>query len=319
MKQHVRGLLCSIGASVTWGFSGACVQCLTAHYEIDALELISIRMLSAGAILLIFAAWRNQTLRIEALRDIKTLASLAIFGIIGVFMSQLTYIQAIATTNAGTATVLCCLNAVILLVAVCLTQRKAPRAVEVIGVLLAMVAVWLIATGGNPANLAVSPLGLFWGITAAVAIAFYTIYSKPIMASVGNIPALAIGMLFGGMTSTACSLPHWSMPELDLFGVALIAIVVICGTVITFALYFQAVLDLEAVEVGMLSVVEPMVATALSTIWLGTAFAMSDYVAFALMFAMVFLISHAGSNAHRTRTHRMRAHRLSAHRVAQMP
>ncbi|MGI6591592.1 MAG: DMT family transporter [Eggerthellaceae bacterium] len=314
MTQHIRGVLCSIGASVTWGLSGACVQCLTARYEIGSLELTSIRMLFAGITFLAIVAWRNHSLRIETVHDRKTVLRLAIFGIVGVFISQFAYIQAIATTNAGTATVLCCLNSVILLAAVCLTKRKAPKPIEVAAIIMALGSVWLIATGGNPENLAISPIGLAWGISAAGSIAFYTIYSKPIMASHGNIPALAIGMLFGGLTSTACSLPHWSMPQLDPFGIVLIAVVVVFGTVVTFALYFQAVLALEAVEVGSLSVVEPMVATAMSAIWLGSSFSPIDYFAFALMLAMVVLVSHAGSEPNRTG-----AHRISWHRMVQEP
>lgn len=295
MPQRVRGLLCSVGGSIGWGFSGACVQCLSDQYGLGVLELTSIRMISAGLILLALLQLRGHQFRFSALKDPRMLLKIVAFGMAGVFASQFTYAMAIASTNAGTATVLCCLNSVMLLAVVCVGARRLPLPAEAAGIILALASVWLIATGGDPANLAISPEGLFWGIACATGVTFYTAFSKPLMTKMGSIPVLAVGMLFGGIGGTACAVPQWSFPALDASGWLMLACVVILGTVVTFSLFFRAVMDLSAVEVGSLSVLEPVAATVLSVVWLHSAFSSVDYVAFAMMAAMVVLISSAGN------------------------
>lgn len=302
MPQRIRGLLCSIGGSIGWGFSGACVQCLSSQYGLGVLELTSIRMVSAGLILLALLQLRGHQLKFSALKNPRTLLKIVAFGLAGVFSSQFTYAMAIASTNAGTATVLCCLNSVMLLAVVCIAARRLPLPAEASGIVLALVSVWLIATGGNPASLAISPDGLFWGIACAAGVTFYTMFSKPLMAKLGSIPVLAAGMLFGGIGGTACAVPQWSFPALDLSGWLMLACVVILGTVVTFSLFFRAVMDLSAVEVGSLSVLEPVAATILSAVWLHSAFSSIDYVAFAMMAAMVVLVSIAGNAKSTPRT-----------------
>lgn len=302
MNQRMRGLLCAVGASATWGLSGACVQALTAQYGMGSIELTSIRMVCAGVILLGFLALAHKQMALDQLRDPRLLIRLTVFGVAGVFASQFAYIMAIASTNAGTATVFCCLNSVILLGFVCLTRHRAPHPAEMAGIALALGSVWLMATGGNPSGLAISPAGLVWGIGCAVAVAFYTVFSKPIMGTVGSLPAVAWGMLFGGLASTGIAAPQWQMPALDATGWLLLACVVVLGTAVTFALFFRAVVYLEPVEVGVLSVIEPLVATVLSTIWLHTAFHQVDLVAFSMMFAMVVIVAvSSGENKSRSR------------------
>lgn len=295
MPQRIRGLLCSIGGSIGWGVSGACVQCLSDQYGLGVLEVTSIRMVSAGLILLALLQVRGHQFKFSALKDPRMFLKIVAFGLAGVFASQFTYATAIASTNAGTATVLCCLNSAMLLAVVCITARRLPLPSEALGIALALASVWLIATGGNPASLAISPDGLFWGIACAAGVTFYTIFSKPLMAKMGSIPVLAVGMLFGGIGGTACTVPQWSFPALDASGWLMLACVVILGTVVTFSLFFRAVMYLSAVEVGALSVLEPVAATVLSAVWLHTAFSSVDYVAFAMMAAMVVLISAAGN------------------------
>lgn len=292
---RMRGMLCAIGGCLAWGFSGTCAQYLLDTWHIPSLTLTTIRLLSACPILLALCALRGTP---APLRDMFStrwgVVHILLFGLIGLFLAQVTYLETIAHTNAGTATMLGCLSSVTILAVVCIMQPRLPRAIEILGIALAIGATWLIATGGDPSTLVISPEGLIWGAASVATITAYTLQSKPLMARWGSMPVVAVGMLIGGIMCAAVALPQWSFPPLDLGGWAALAVMVLVGTCLSYSLFFQAILDLPPVEVGMLSIIEPIAATFFSVVWLGTFFTPTDYLGFALMIAMVIVIAIAG-------------------------
>ena len=295
VSTRTRGLLCAIGGCVAWGFSGTCAQFLLSGYELSSLTLTTIRLLCAGPILLCISALRGTPANIRGMFSTRhDVVQILIFSLLGLFLAQFTYLQAIKYTNAGTATMLGCLSTAMLLVVVCLRGRRAPRGVETAGILLAILATWFIATGADPSSLALSPEGLFWGITNAVIVTAYTLQSKPLMARWGSMPVVAVGMICGGVMCAIAAIPQWSFPPIDLPGLAALAAIVLIGTCLSYSLFFQAILDLPPVEIGMLQVIEPGVATFFSVVWLATFFSVTDYIGFAMMAAMVILIAIAG-------------------------
>lgn len=297
MKSRTRGLLCSIGGCLAWGFSGTCAQYLLSTWHMPSLTLTTIRLLIAGPLLLLLLRMRGTPADIRSMLTGRwNLAHMLIFALVGMFLAQITYLETIAYTNAGTATMLGCLSTVMLLAVVCINHRRVPRGVEVLGIVLAIAATWFIATGGDPSALSISPIGLLLGIGCAATITIYTLQSKPLMAKWGSMPVVAVGMVLGGLMCAAVAIPQWHFPSMDIGGWAAIAVMIIIGTCTSYSLFFQAILDLPPVEVGMLSVVEPISATFFSVIWLGTAFSAADYLGFTLMVAMVILIALAGGN-----------------------
>ncbi|MDO4400712.1 MAG: DMT family transporter [Coriobacteriia bacterium] len=294
-SSRLRGLICAIGGCLAWGFSGTCAQFLLASCDMPSLVITTIRTLTAGPILLALCALRGTPANVRGMFGTPRDAfDILFFGLTGIFLAQLTYLETIAYTNAGTATMLGCLSTIMLLVVVCIAHKRAPRAIEVAGIALAIAATWLIATGGDPSTLAISDIGLLMGFGCAATITIYTLQSKPLMAKWGSMQVVAMGMIIGGLMCAAVAIPQWSFPALDLGGWAALAVMVIVGTCMSYSLFFQAILDLPPVEVGMLSVVEPIAATFFSVVWLGTAFTAADYLGFTLMVAMVIIIALAG-------------------------
>lgn len=295
---RLRGLLCSLGGCLAWGFSGTCAQFLLASYSMPPLTLSTVRLLAAGPLLLAFCSLRGNPANLRGMFSTPGgIFQMLFFGLVGMVLSQFTYLVCISYTNAGTATMLGCLSSVMLLAAVCVRGKRAPRPIEGVGVALAVAATYLIATGGNPQALSISPAGLAWGIAGAATIAIYTLQTKPLMAEWGSIQTVAVGMLVGGVMCAGLALPQWNFPALDATGWAALAVMVLVGTCVSYSLFFQGILDLAPVEVGMLSVMEPVSATFFSVVWLGTSFTAADYFGFALMVTMVILIALAGDDA----------------------
>ena len=300
-RRFWRGVIAALVGGAMWGFSGTCAQYLYQHYEIDPLFITWVRMLGSGILFLILLAF-TQCGKLRAIAgDNRELGRLALFGIAGLFLCQFTYTTSVNATNAGTATVLQSLNTVFILAATCLMMRRAPRAMELGGLALALVATWLIATKGNLTALMIPPAGLAWGLINAASCTFYIMYPKHLFARWGSLPVTGIGMLIGGIAAVAI----WGLgglwgaapvvPQLGLDGVLVLVAIVVVGTLAAFGLYLHGVSIVGSVKGGLLGTTEPASAMVFAALWLGTMFTWADWIGLVLMVAMIFLVTLSGS------------------------
>lgn len=300
-RRFWRGVVAALVGGAMWGFSGTCAQYLYQHYEIDPLFITCVRMLGSGILFLILLAFTQRGKLRAIAGDRRELGRLALFGIAGLFLCQFTYTTSVNATNAGTATVLQSLNTVFILAATCLIMRRAPRAMELGGLALALVATWLIATKGNLTALMIPPAGLAWGLINAASCTFYIMYPKHLFACWGSLPVTGIGMLIGGIAAVAI----WRLgglwgaapvvPQLGLDGVLVLAAIVVVGTLAAFGLYLHGVSIVGSVKGGLLGTTEPASAMVFAALWLGTMFTWADWIGLVLMVAMIFLVTLSGS------------------------
>lgn len=300
-RRFWRGVVAALVGGAMWGFSGTCAQYLYQHYEIDPLFITWVRMLGSGILFLILLAFTQRGKLRAIAGDRRELGRLALFGIAGLFLCQFTYTTSVNATNAGTATVLQSLNTVFILAATCLIMRRAPRAMELGGLALALVATWLIATKGHLTALMIPPAGLAWGLINAASCTFYIMYPKHLFARWGSLPVTGIGMLIGGIAAVAI----WGlgglwgaapvMPQLGLDGVLVLAAIVVVGTLAAFGLYLHGVSIVGSVKGGLLGTTEPASAMVFAALWLGTMFTWADWIGLVLMVAMIFLVTLSGS------------------------
>ena len=104
MSKTMKGTLMTLIAGIAWGLSGACGQYLMAH-GFTAIGLTTIRLVFSGAVLLLLAYLADQE-KVKAFSNRPlVIHPLALFAFLGLLMTQLTYLEAIDATNAGTATV----------------------------------------------------------------------------------------------------------------------------------------------------------------------------------------------------------------------
>lgn len=300
-RRFWRGVVAALVGGAMWGFSGTCAQYLYQHYEIDPLFITWVRMLGSGILFLILLAFTQRGKLRAIAGDRRELGRLALFGIAGLLLCQFTYTTSVNATNAGTATVLQSLNTVFILAATCLIMRRAPRAMELGGLALALVATWLIATKGNLTALMIPPAGLAWGLINAASCTFYIMYPKHLFARWGSLPVTGIGMLIGGIAAVAI----WGLgglwgaapvvPQLALDGVLVLAGIVVVGTLAAFGLYLHGVSIVGSVKGGLLGTTEPASAMVFAALWLGTMFTWADWIGLVLMVAMIFLVTLSGS------------------------
>ena len=290
-KRVVRGCICAGLGGVVWGFSGTCGQYLFAHWPVSSLWLTCVRLLSAGAILLVLALVQNagEVRRLFASR--RDLALTALYGVGGLMLCQYAYMTGISHSNAATTTVLQTLTIVMVMVIDCFHRRRTPKWHESLSVLLALFGTFMLATGGNPAQMVLSPKGLFWGVMTAAAMTFYTIMGRPLMSKWSRSAIMGPAMLFGGAVLTLGARSWTAYTPLPTAGWLLIAAIVVLGTVVSFSLFAQGIHDAGPVRSSILSVTEPVSAAVLAFLWLGTEFTPADLIGFAAILATVFLLA----------------------------
>ena len=67
-------------------------------------------------------------------------------AVFGLMLVQYAYLAAIRYTNAGTGTAMQYLGETFLLLVTCITMKRLPQLIEVLGLIFAMVGVFLIST-----------------------------------------------------------------------------------------------------------------------------------------------------------------------------
>lgn len=291
MNKNTRGILCTLLGGTLWGFSGTCGEFLFTHYTVDSAWLTVMRMMGAGIALMTinFASKRGGAAAIWKKRT--DAAQLVLFALLGLAFSQFAYLCSIDYSNAATATVLQYLGPVLIMGLVCVRGRRLPDKRETIAVILAVGGTYLLATHGNPKTMVLSGKGLLWGLLSAVSLAFYTLLPAKIIPKWGSMLVTGWAMLLGGV-GMGLAIRVWTIPvSLDLYGWLAVSGMVVMGTLLAYTLYLQGVGDIGAVRASMLASVEPVSATVISALWLGTKFMWIDLAGFAAIIATVFLLA----------------------------
>lgn len=353
LNRFADGAISALAGATIWGFSGSCAQFLFERTGMPPLLLVAIRMVAAGlvllgALLLLHARAAHRHGRdgrvelvhpFDILRDRRSLAGLLVFGVIGLFSNQITYMYSIHYTNAGTATVLQTLNVVFVMGATCATGRRLPRAVELAGVACAVGGTYLIATGGDPRTLALPLIGLAWGLGNAAGTAFYTVQPRLLFERWGSAIVTAYGMLFGGIAASAgwLLLPDslrdpgladaagagagaapgagaaFSFASFDAEDWIALVTIVLVGTLGAYALFLRGVANAGGFAASLLGSVEPVSATVFAAVWLATPFSWADWAGMALMVLTVVLVTLGAPRDGRRRRAGL-LHRLPARR-----
>lgn len=290
----MRGILCAAAGGICWGFSGTCAQLLTSGYDIPVSWITCVRLLSAAAVFLIICIVKDARSLVAVLRDRSSLIQIAGFSLLGVLLTQMSYLTAISYTNAGTGTVLERLGLLVIMAYVCIRVRRLPKAREVVGLVLAIAGTFLIATKGHFDSLAIPPEALFWGGISAIALAFYTLLPVKVLKKWGSLIVTGLAMLIGGVVATLFVRP-WTIPvAVDETVLIVMVLMTAVGTVAAYILYLQGITDAGPVRAGLVGCVEPVAATFISAVWLHTPVAFVDIIGVIMIVIMVLLVTDRG-------------------------
>ena len=101
----------------------------------------------------------------------------------------------------------------------------------------------------------------------------------------------AWAMIIGGIVLTLAIRP-WRVPvDIDWQVVVAFFSIVILGTILPFCFYLASLKSIGSVYAGLLSAVEPVAATIIAAVFLGTTFTPIDVVGFALVLSTMFILN----------------------------
>ncbi len=285
------GIALTLVGAMCWGFSGTCAQFLFAGYGLDPRWVVCVRSAVAGLFFLLLAIAVDRRRLVAALTSPRGLLGMFVFGVFGVLLCQVCYLFTIDASDAGTATVLQSLNLLIILAVVCFRLRRHPVRKEYVGVGMALVGTFLVATHGSFTSLAISPQTLGWGLATALGCALYTLLPGRLLAEFGSIVTTGVSMTMAGIVSCALFRPWTLTASLDATGWAFMGAIVAVGTVMSYLCYLNGVKLVGSMLAGLLGCAEPVTACVLSAVWLGTAFMPVDVAGMALIIGMMFLMA----------------------------
>ncbi|WP_165062536.1 DMT family transporter [Adlercreutzia sp. ZJ154] len=295
------GIAFTLLGGTLWGISGTSVQFLTTEGGAPPTLVTLMRVVLGGSLFFTFLLIRKRATVRAVFTSRRTIAGILLFAF-SLYANQLCYAQTVQITNAGTATVLQMLGSVFVMLFVCTTTHKLPRVKEFIGLVIAIIATVLIATQGNIYVLSIDPAGLAWGIATGLSTAFYILVPKRfgLFEQFGSVVVVGLGMFLG----TIFAIPIYAVQSagamnavsvLSGFGafewLVFIVGLVIVGTIGGYGFYLHGVSIVGSVKGSLLGAIEPVSATIMAALWLGTAFTMYDIVGMLLMCIMVVFIT----------------------------
>ncbi|RDU22493.1 DMT family transporter [Anaerosacchariphilus polymeriproducens] len=296
--SRFKGYIMALSGAALWGISGNVAQELFQNEGFRPGWLVTIRMLLAGVLLLLFASIKSKEKhKVWTIwSDRKERISLILFGIFGMLGVQYSYFMSINYGNAATATLLQYLAPIFIIVYLAIKIRKIPSKKEMIAVFLAILGTFFLVTNGTVDKLTISFSAIYWGLGSAIALAFYTIFPKSLLKRWGSFIVVGWGMIIGGIGLSFIN-PPWKIDgqNWSLITALYIGFVVIFGTLIAFYLYIDSLRYISPTEASLLGSAEPLSATIVTIIWMHVTLGSFEIIGGVCIIGTVLILT-LGSN-----------------------
>ena len=293
MKKDANfGMLSTFVGGTLWGINGVMGSFLFLYKNITTNWLIPYRLVLAGLLLLGYLYYKQGSKIFDILKNPKDLLQILLFGFIGMLGTQYTYFSAIQYSNAAIATVLTYFGPTLVLIFMCLKERRKPLKYEIIAILLSSFGVFLLATHGDITSLQISFKALVWGMLSALSVVFYTVQPEKLLKKYGPPIVVAWGMIIGGIFITFVTKP-WNIDVIfDFTTFFVFLLIVFFGTIVAFILYLTGVNIIGPTKASIIACIEPVAATICAILFLGVSFGFLDLIGFICIISTIFIVAY---------------------------
>jgi drug/metabolite transporter (DMT)-like permease len=291
LQPKTKGFFLALLAALMWGISGACVQFLIRQRNINIEWLVTVRMLIAGSLLLLLARFSFRINIFSIWKGKKDRNAILLFSIFGMLAAQYTYFAAINASNAATATVLQYMGPTVIVCFLAIKLRQLPNYIEIIAVLLTLSGTMLIVTHGSLQTLSISPMGVFWGIISAVALAFYTLLPVKLLENFDSSLVTGWSMVIGGLTFSFVHAPWQISGNWDATTYMLTAFIILFASFLSFYIFMISVKLIGPTYTSLLCCTEPLASTFLAVVWLHVPLTLYDWTGTFLILITIVLLA----------------------------
>ena len=296
-KNDNTGMLSTFVGGTLWGINGVMGNYLFLNKNVTTPWLIPYRLILAGFLLLGYLYYKKGTKIFDVLKNPKDLFQIVLFGLIGMLGTQYTYFSAIQFSNAAIATVLTYFGPTLVLIYMCLREKRKPLKYEIVSICLSSFGVFLLATHGDITSLQISFKALFWGILSALSVVFYTVQPESLLKKYGASIVVAWGMMIGGIFIAFVTKPWNISVTFDFVTFLVLMLIIVFGTIIAFILYLTGVNIIGPTKASIIACIEPVAATICAILFLGVTFDFLDVIGFLCIISTIFIVAYFDKKA----------------------
>ena len=277
-KNDNTGMLSTFVGGTLWGVNGVMGNYLFLHKNV-------------------ITPYKKGSQIFDILKNPKDLLQIVLFGLIGMLGTQYTYFSAIQFSNAAIATVLTYFGPTLVLIYMCLREKRKPLKYEIVSICLSSFGVFLLATHGDITSLQISFKALVWGILSALSVVFYTVQPESLLKKYGASIVVAWGMMIGGIFITFVTKP-WNINVIfDFVTFLVLMLIIVFGTIIAFILYLTGVNIIGPTKASIIACIEPVAATICAILFLGVTFDFLDVIGFICIISTIFIVAYFDKKA----------------------
>lgn len=296
-KNDNTGMLSTFVGGTLWGINGVMGNYLFLNKNVTTPWLIPYRLILAGFLLLGYLYYKKGSKIFDVLKNPKDLFQIVLFGFIGMLGTQYTYFSAIQFSNAAIATVLTYFGPTLVLIYMCLREKRKPLKYEIVSICLSSFGVFLLATHGDITSLQISFKALFWGILSALSVVFYTVQPESLLKKYGASIVVAWGMMIGGIFIAFVTKPWNINVTFDFITFLVLMLIIVFGTIIAFILYLTGVNIIGPTKASIIACIEPVAATICAILFLGVTFDFLDVIGFLCIISTIFIVAYFDKKA----------------------
>ena len=291
-KNDNTGMLSTFVGGTLWGINGVMGNYLFLNKNVTTPWLIPYRLILAGFLLLGYLYYKKGSKIFDILKNPKDLLQIVLFGLIGMLGTQYTYFSAIQFSNAAIATVLTYFGPTLVLIYMCLREKRKPLKYEIVSICLSSFGVFLLATHGDITSLQISFKALVWGILSALSVVFYTVQPESLLKKYGASIVVAWGMMIGGIFIAFVTKPWNISVTFDFVTFLVLMLIIVFGTIIAFILYLTGVNIIGPTKASIIACIEPVAATICAILFLGVTFDFLDLIGFICIISTIFIVAY---------------------------
>ena len=291
-KNDNTGMLSTFVGGTLWGINGVMGNYLFLNKNVTTPWLIPYRLILAGFLLLGYLYYKKGSKIFDILKNPKDLVQIVLFGFIGMLGTQYTYFSAIQFSNAAIATVLTYFGPTLVLIYMCLREKRKPLKYEIVSICLSSFGVFLLATHGDITSLQISFKALIWGILSALSVVFYTVQPESLLKKYGASIVVAWGMMIGGIFIAFVTKPWNISVTFDFVTFLVLMLIIVFGTIIAFILYLTGVNIIGPTKASIIACIEPVAATICAILFLGVTFDFLDVIGFLCIISTIFIVAY---------------------------